>query len=72
MTTWLSTSNASDRARRVLGGNRVVPCAAIAVLLAIALFQVEWPGIPLFSSMRCGLDRPIETRRASALPIAGQ
>jgi hypothetical protein len=38
MTTWLSNSNLSDRARRGGAGDRVVLYAALAVLGAIALY----------------------------------
>jgi hypothetical protein len=43
MTIWLSTSNASDRANGALDGNRAVLCAALAVLVAIALYLVVSP-----------------------------
>jgi hypothetical protein len=38
MTTWLSNSNLSDRARRGGDGDRAVLYAALAVLGAIALY----------------------------------
>jgi hypothetical protein len=41
VTTTLSTINASESATSDLRANSVVICAAIAVLLAIALFLVE-------------------------------
>ena len=41
MTTTLSTLNASESVNTDLRGNGVVICAAIAVLLAIALYLVE-------------------------------
>ena len=41
MTTTLSTLNASESANSDLLDNSVVICAAIAVLLAVALFLVE-------------------------------
>jgi hypothetical protein len=44
MKTWRSTSNASDRANGARGDNRAVLYAALAVLVAIALYLVVTPG----------------------------
>jgi hypothetical protein len=40
VTTWFSTVNASDLGKSALRGNGPVLCAAIAVLLATAIFLV--------------------------------
>jgi hypothetical protein len=44
MTTWLSNSNLSHQTNRARGGNSVVLYAALAVLVAIALYLVVTPG----------------------------
>ena len=44
MTTWLSNSNLSPQTNRARGSNSVVLYAALAVLVAIALYLVVTPG----------------------------
>jgi hypothetical protein len=44
MTTWLSNSNLSHQTNRAHGSNSVVLYAALAVLVAIALYLVVTPG----------------------------
>jgi hypothetical protein len=44
MTTWLSNSNLSYQTNRARGSNSVVLYAALAVLVAIALYLVVTPG----------------------------
>jgi hypothetical protein len=41
VTTWFSTLHSSDPAKSIVKGNVAVFCAAIAVLLATALFLAE-------------------------------
>jgi hypothetical protein len=44
MTTWFSNSNLSSQTNRARGSNSVVLYAALAVLIAIALYLIVTPG----------------------------